>query len=232
LSTHIKRVSDHGRRYFIVLRRLLLFLVLSTQPAAAAVPVSILILGDSLSSGFGISQGNEWVALLRQQLQTETQPDRSQAVVINASISGDTTDSGLQRLPALLRRYQPTITVIELGGNDGLRGFSLPLIKNNLATMSKLARTAGSRVLLLGMRIPPNYGRRYSEAFHAIYRQLQEQHQLALVPFLLEGIGGHPELMQADGIHPNHLAQPMMLKLVWPELDLLLKDLPSSAAQP
>ncbi|HED14078.1 MAG TPA: arylesterase [Gammaproteobacteria bacterium] len=205
------------------MRRLLLTLAVSIQPVAAATPASILILGDSLSSGYGLEQGSGWVALLQQRLLSETLPDHAVAVTINASISGDTTDSGLKRLPALLRRHQPGITVIELGGNDGLRGFPLAIIENNLATMIKLVRAEGSRVLLLGMRIPPSYGRRYSEAFHKIYLDLQKQYQLALVPFLLQGIGGHPKLMQADGIHPNALAQAMMLELVWPELNRVLK---------
>ncbi len=225
--THHQPVHQQDYRFLDLLPGLLLTTLLTLMMPSQAVPATsdrtLLILGDSISSGHGLAPATGWVTLLKQRLRAKSLADGSNTVVINASISGDTTASGLRRLPALLQRYHPVVTVIELGGNDGLRGLPLPVIKHNLAAMIEQAQKSASKVLLLGMRIPPNYGRRYTEAFHAIYLQLREQYPIALLPFLLEGVGGHPQLMQADGIHPNLMAQSRLLDLVWPRLIPLLQ---------
>lgn len=142
--------------------------------------------------------------------------------MVNASISGETTDGGLRRLPALLSQYQPAVVVIELGGNDGLRGFPPELIENNLARMIELTREAGAQAVLVGMQMPPNYGPRYTRAFADIYPRLSDRYNLALVPFFLDGIYDRDDLMQADGIHPNADAQPRLLDNLWPVLTPLL----------
>lgn len=191
-----------------------------TTPLAATASPAILIFGDSLSAGHGIALDQSWPALLTKRLEDKRLPYR----VVNASISGETTEGGKARLPQLLAEYRPRIVVLELGGNDGLRGFAPAVIHANLAQMIADARHAGAKVLLLGMRIPPNYGPRYTTAFHAIYGTLAEQTTSALVPFLLEGIAINRELMQEDGIHPNAAAQPLILANVLPALSALLRD--------
>ena len=191
--------------------RYLLLLLLALPALARADPV-ILVVGDSISAGFGIPVQQGWVALLQQ----EVKKDVPQAQVVNASISGDTTVGGLNRLPALLLQHQPDLTIIELGGNDGLRGMPLQRIRGNLQRMIALSRQAGSDVLLLGMQIPPNYGARYSEGFRTLFTSLAEQENTLLVPFLLDGVATRPELMQADGIHPQAAAQPQMMNAVLP----------------
>lgn len=191
--------------------RYLLLLLLALPALARADPV-ILVVGDSISAGFGIPVQQGWVALLQQ----EVKKDVPQAQVVNASISGDTTVGGLNRLPALLQQHQPDLTIIELGGNDGLRGMPLQRIRGNLQRMIALSRQAGSDVLLLGMQIPPNYGARYSEGFRTLFTSLAEQENTLLVPFLLDGVATRPELMQADGIHPQAAAQPQMMNAVLP----------------
>ncbi|MDK2779119.1 MAG: arylesterase [Pseudomonadota bacterium] len=191
--------------------RYLLLLLLALPALARADPV-ILVVGDSISAGFGIPVQQGWVALLQQ----EVKKDVPQAQVVNASISGDTTVGGLNRLPALLQQHQPDLTIIELGGNDGLRGMPLQRIRGNLQRMIALSRQAGSDVLLLGMQIPPNYGARYSEGFRTLFTSLSEQENTLLVPFLLDGVATRPELMQADGIHPQAAAQPQMMNAVLP----------------
>ena len=155
----------------------------------------MLVLGDSISAGLGVPAGAGWVDLLP--------PELDGCEVVNASISGETTEGGKARLPALLQQHRPRLVVLELGGNDGLRGFSLALTRANLAAMIATAHDAGARVLLLGMRIPPNYGPRYAEGFHALFGELATQTGAALVPFLLEGIATDPALMQTDGVHPT-----------------------------
>ncbi len=179
---------------------------------------TILVMGDSLSAGYGIDEREGWVALLGNKLADgDTGFD-----VINASISGDTTSGGLARLPDALARHRPDIVVIELGGNDGLRGQSLQNIRQNLSTMVQLVQEANGEVLLLGMRIPSNYGARYTQRFLESFAQVAEEHNTALVPFFLEGVATDPSLMQDDGIHPNSAAQPILLDLVWPALEPLL----------
>ena len=192
-----------------------LALMCMAQNAAAG---TILIVGDSISAGFGLDTRLGWVSLLEQRLEREGHDDR----VINASISGDTSAGGQARLPALLTENKPDVVIVELGGNDGLRGQPPAQLQQNLAAMIDAAKTAGAKVLLLGMQLPPNYGPRYTEAFAGVYTQLADEKQIALVPFFLEGVGGHPELMQADGLHPAAAAQQRLLDNVWPALKPLL----------
>lgn len=187
-------------------------MLLAALPLLARAEPVILIVGDSISAGFGVPVQQGWVALLERQLQQ----DVPQVQVVNASISGETTQGGLTRLPALLKQHQPDLTVIELGGNDGLRGTPIPVIRRNLERMIVLAQESGSDVMLLGMQIPPNYGPRYTETFQATFGELATRYRLPLVPFLLEGIATEPELMQSDGIHPTTAAQPRMTALVYP----------------
>ncbi|NQD38769.1 arylesterase [Permianibacter sp. IMCC34836] len=194
----------------------LLALLLLPLPTLAN---TVLVLGDSLSAGYGLQDGEGWVHLLDQRLQ-KTAPGWS---VVNASISGDTTSNGLQRLPASLKQSQPQIVIIELGGNDGLRGTQLPIIKQNLIALVKQAQAAGAKVLLMEMRIPPNYGKKYTERFTGQYSEIAEETGATLVPFFLREVGGRNELMQADGIHPNASGQPKMLDAMWPLLQQVAK---------
>lgn len=189
-----------------------------TPPTAATGAPAILVLGDSLSAAYGIAQGDGWVALLQGRLR-ERGLDYQ---VVNAGISGDTTAGGLTRLPELLARHRPAILLIELGANDGLRGLRIEVLRENLTRMIRLGREAGSRVLLIGMRLPPNYGAGYERAFQAVFREVAEAERVPLVPFLLAGVTEDPRLMQADGIHPAAPAQPLILETVWPALEPLL----------
>ena len=192
-----------------------LALMCMAQNAAAG---TILIVGDSISAGFGLDTRLGWVSLLEQRLEREGHDDR----VVNASISGDTSAGGQARLPALLTEHKPDVVIVELGGNDGLRGQLPAQLKQNLASMIEASQQAGAKVLLLGMQLPPNYGARYTQAFAAVYAELANEKKVALVPFLLEGVGGKPELMQADRIHPAAGAQGLLLDNVWPVLKPLL----------
>lgn len=182
----------------------------------------ILVVGDSLSAEYGITRGSGWVALLEQRLVRE----KSEATVVNASISGDTTSGGLARLPALLRQHKPDLVIIELGGNDALRGLPLDMTRANLKQMARLAAAAGAKVVLVGMQLPPNYGRAYAERFASLFADVARSEKAALVPFLLKGVadGPSPEAMfQSDRIHPLATAQPAMLDNVWSVLQPLLK---------
>ncbi|WQG58455.1 arylesterase [Pseudomonas sp. RTB3] len=192
-----------------------LVLLLLSQGAAAG---TVLIVGDSISAAFGLDTPLGWVSLLEQRLQKEGFTDK----VVNASVSGDTSAGGQARLPALLAEHRPQLVILELGGNDGLRGQQPAQLQQNLASMIQQSQKAGAKVLLLGMRIPPNYGARYTQAFEAVYSNLAEQEKVPLVPFFLEGVGGIPELMQADGLHPAAAAQGKLLENVWPTLKPLL----------
>ena len=186
----------------------------------AASPV-VLILGDSLSAEYGLKRGTGWVSLLEARLASE----RINARVVNASISGETTSGGRSRLPALLAQHQPRLVLIELGGNDALRGLPLTMTEDNLSHMTRISRQAGARVLLAGMQVPPNYGRDYGQRFAATFARVARQNQAALVPFLLKGVADRPDAaryFQPDRIHPNEEAQPLMLATVWPELKKLL----------
>ncbi|SFY39637.1 acyl-CoA thioesterase-1 [Pseudomonas sp. NFR02] len=192
-----------------------LALMCMAQNAAAG---TVLIVGDSISAGFGLDTRKGWVALLEQRLKQEGFDDK----VVNASISGDTSAGGLARLPAALATHKPDVVVIELGGNDGLRGQPPAQLQQNLASMIQQSRDSGAKVLLLGMQIPPNYGKRYVEAFAKVFGDVAQKEKVPFVPFFLEGVGGHPELMQADGLHPAGAAQDKLLENVWPALKPLL----------
>lgn len=195
---------------------------LRAEPACADNNGSILVLGDSLSAARGIDERDGWVSLLRQRLE-QNSIDRE---VVNASISGETSGGGSGRLPALLEKYQPSLVILELGGNDGLRGYPIPTMRKNLQKAIDLSHQHNAQVLLVGMQIPPNYGPRYSRLFSDTYPDLAAKNQIALVPFFLEGVAGQPELMQNDGIHPTEEGQPQMLENVWPSLQTLLANTP------
>jgi acyl-CoA thioesterase-1 len=178
-------------------------------------------MGDSLSAGFGLEPGESWVSLLDKQLTDQDYGYRT----INASISGETTSGGLTRIARALKLHKPGIVIIELGGNDGLRGIPASQMQQNLAAMIDASIDAGARVLLVGIRIPSNYGRSYTEKFRAVFPTLAEQYRVPLIPFLLEDIAMDAGMMQADGIHPNAQAQPLMLELVWEHLEPMTQKL-------
>lgn len=192
-----------------------LALMCMAQNAAAG---TVLIVGDSISAAFGLDTREGWVALLEKRLKGQGFTDK----VVNASVSGDTSAGGLARLPPLLAEHKPEVVILELGGNDGLRGQPPQQLQQNLASMIDSAQASGAKVLLLGMQLPPNYGVRYTQAFAQVYGQLASDKKVALVPFFLDGVGGHPELMQADGLHPAAAAQDKLLENVWPTLKPLL----------
>ncbi len=205
------------RRHFIALATL----AVAVGTSAAQTP-SILVVGDSLSAEYGLARGTGWVALLEKRLAIE----KIAATVHNASISGDTTPGGRARLPALLRSVKPSVVVIELGGNDALRGLPLQGTEDNLRNMTKAAQKAGAKVLLVGMQVPPNYGRDYTDRFSGLFAKVAKGEKAALVPFLLKGVADGPDaakLFQPDRIHPKADAHPVMLDNVWPELKKLLK---------
>lgn len=179
---------------------------------------TILVMGDSLSAGYGIDLQDGWVQKLRTQLE-QTHPSYQ---VINASVSGETTTGGRARLSKLLKTHQPSIAIIELGGNDGLRGQPLNIVRDNLRDMIEQSQQANAQVVLVGMQIPPNYGARYTQAFSELFAELAEEHETALVPFLLDGVALDKSLMQNDSIHPTAEAQPRILDNVWPVLEPLL----------
>lgn len=187
--------------------------------SSASLAAPILVWGDSLSAGYGIEQSASWPSLLAQRLSREGYRQE----VVNASISGETTAGGVARLPEALARYKPAIVVIELGANDGLRGQPLNLMQQNLDRMITAAKAAGAKVLLLGMRLPPNFGPSYTQKFQNSFSELASTHKTALVPFFLERVATRPELFQADTIHPTAAAQPIILDTVWPALKPLLR---------
>ncbi len=196
----------------------------AAMPSHAAVGsrATILVVGDSLSAEYGLARGSGWVALLDRRLLRE----RPGVTVVNASISGDTTSGGLARLPALLREHRPGLVVLELGGNDALRGLPLGATRSNLAAMTRLAKAAGAKVLILGMQLPPNYGRAYGDRFAALFADVARSEGAALVPFMLKGVADVPDsesLFQADRIHPIAAAHPTILANVWPVLAPLLR---------
>ena len=184
-----------------------------------AIAANIVVFGDSISAAYGLEVNKGWVAKLQHKL---AQQKNNQYVVINASVSGETTTGGLTRLPVVLKQHQPKILILELGGNDGLRGQSPKLMQQNLQAMVKQAQQQKVTVLLLGMKIPPNYGKAYTQAFEKVFAQVAKQQKVAFVPFFLEGVGGNNQLMQADNIHPNAQAQDKLLQNVWPTLQELL----------
>lgn len=173
---------------------------------------TLLIMGDSLSAGYGVAREKNWASLLMQKLQETRQPIK----VINESISGETSSGALTRLPKLLERDHPQWVLIAIGANDGLRGQSLQQLENNLRSMVQLIRQSGATPLLAGMRLPPNYGKIYTDRFYAVFERIAAEEQLAFLPFLLENVGGHNERMQADGLHPNEQGHAEIVKQVWP----------------
>ncbi len=196
---------------------LIIAFLLCVPPALAKSPV-VLVVGDSLSSGYGIDVQAGWVALLAQRLTQQGYPHQ----VINASISGDTSGGGRARLPRMLALHKPDLVIIELGANDGLRGLALTAMQDNLAAMIKAVRARGTRVVLVGMHLPTNSGSAYTEKFHAVYVNLARQLKVPLVPFLLDSVALDAQLMQADGLHPRATAQARLLDNVWPVLKPLL----------
>lgn len=187
--------------------------------SAAAPAKTIVVLGDSISAGYGIEAGKGWVDLLQKKLETEKFPHR----IANESISGDTSAGGLARIDSALARHSPEWVLLELGGNDGLRGLTPKQMHDNLSEIVKRSKHAGAQVLLLGMRMPPNLGKRYIEIFYQVYPELAREHDLPFVPFILEDVALKPELMQRDRIHPNVDAQPIITEKVWEYLGPLLK---------
>ncbi|BBM02541.1 arylesterase [Microbulbifer sp. GL-2] len=199
---------------------LMLLLFVPVGVAQADTSETLLVLGDSISAAYGINEEQGWVQLLRERLQEKGKKVR----VVNASISGETTSGGLTRLPRLMQEYSPRWLIVELGGNDGLRGYPPQTLQRNLMEMVKLAKNSGAEVLLLGMRIPPNYGRAYTNAFAAVYPKVAKSEQVGLVPFFLETVALEDGAMQSDGIHPTAKAQPALLEHVWPCVESLLAD--------
>ncbi|WP_444921393.1 arylesterase [Microbulbifer sp. CnH-101-G] len=197
---------------------LLLFIPIGAAQASAA--DTLLVLGDSISAAYGINEEQGWVQLLQERLQEKGKKVR----VVNASISGETTSGGLTRLPRLMQEHNPRWLIVELGGNDGLRGYPPQSLQRNLMEMVKLAKNSGVEVLLLGMRIPPNYGRAYTNAFAAVYPKVAKSEQVGLVPFFLETVALEDGAMQSDGIHPTAKAQPALLEHVWPCVEFLLAE--------
>jgi acyl-CoA thioesterase-1 len=192
---------------------LTLWLMLFMLPGYSA-PKSLLVLGDSISAEYGLPRNTGWVSLLQQRLSDEKQS----VAIVNASISGETTAGGIARLPALLQQHKPSIVIIELGGNDGLRGLSLAATQANLREMIKATERSGARVLLLGMQVPPNYGPDYSKRFAAMYQGLARERGVKLVPFFFSGLEDTDKYFQPDRIHPNQRAQALLLDNVWPAL--------------
>ncbi|MGH8493853.1 MAG: arylesterase [Moraxellaceae bacterium] len=199
-----------------------LILLICTFPVgiSRAQAATILVFGDSISAAYGLEVEQGWVRLLQQKLD-KSAPGKH--LVVNGSLSGETTAGGKARLPALLKKHKPDIVVLELGGNDGLRGQAPAAMSANLKKMITDSRAAGASVLLFGMKIPPNYGRAYTQAFEQVFVTVAKAEKVPLLPFFLEGIGGHPELVQADGIHPIAKAQPILLSNAWPLLEKALK---------
>ena len=198
-------------------------LLIGLQSALAAQDRTILVFGDSLSAAYGLRPEQGWVALLEKRLQAQAYGYQ----VVNASISGETTSGGLARLPRALSTHRPAIVILELGANDGLRGLPISVTRDNLTKLVQLATVSGARVLLLGIRLPPNYGPRYGSEFAGMYGQVAEQQHLPLVPFLLEKVALSPELMQADGLHPSAPGEPPVLETVWPFLEPMLQRISS-----
>lgn len=197
---------------------LLLFLLVATASAATA--PTVLVVGDSLSAGYGIEVDQSWTTLLQLRLRSQGYEHR----VVNASISGDTTEGGATRIEAALLNFDPELVILELGGNDGLRGIPPDTMKGNLQSIIESSRASGASVILLGIRIPTNYGPRYTSAFEAVYRDLAEQMDIPWIEFFMEGVALDDSLMQADGIHPNEAAQPILLDNAWPMVLRALSD--------
>ena len=197
---------------------LTLLLLLATSAGAAASEPTVLVFGDSLSAGFGIDVDQSWTQLLQTRLEDQGYEHR----VVNASISGETTEGGAARIATALDNFAPELVILELGGNDGLRAFPPPRIKRNLQKIIESTRASGAAVVMLGIRIPVNYGRRYTEAFEGVYRELASELNVRWIEFFMEGVALNEALMQDDGIHPNALAQPVLLDNAWPIIEQAL----------
>jgi acyl-CoA thioesterase-1 len=191
-----------------------------SQPTWAAQPSTLMVFGDSLSAAYGMNETQGWVRLLEAQINQRG----LNFIVVNGSVSGETSTGGLARLPAMLENYRPDIVILELGGNDGLRGLPLAALEKNMRTMVDLIGQSGAEILLTGIQIPPNYGPRYTKPFFEIYENIAKSQDLPLVPFLIDGIPQQPDLMQTDGIHPKAEAQHLILENVWPYLEPLLRQ--------
>jgi acyl-CoA thioesterase-1 len=194
--------------------------MLAASASAYSAPKTVLVVGDSLSAEYGLVRGSGWVALLEKKLKSE----KIDAAIVNASISGETTSGGLTRLPALLAQHKPEMVVIELGANDGLRGLPVASAEANLRSMVTLAQKNRARVLLVGMRLPPNYGRAYTDKFSGMYKQVATELKAPLVPFMLEGVAQEPYMLQPDRLHPLATAHPIILANIWPTFSALIKQ--------
>jgi acyl-CoA thioesterase-1 len=194
--------------------------MLAASASAYSAPKTVLVVGDSLSAEYGLVRGSGWVALLEKKLKSE----KIDAAIVNASISGETTSGGLTRLPALLAQHKPEMVVIELGANDGLRGLPVASAEANLRSMVTLAQKNRARVLLVGMRLPPNYGRAYTDKFSGMFKQVATELKAPLVPFMLEGVAQEPYMFQPDRLHPLATAHPIILANIWPTFSALIKQ--------
>jgi acyl-CoA thioesterase-1 len=194
--------------------------MLAASASAYSAPKTVLVVGDSLSAEYGLVRGTGWVALLEKKLKAE----KIDAAIVNASISGETTSGGLTRLPALLAQHKPEMVVIELGANDGLRGLPVASAEANLRSMVTLAQKNRARVLLVGMRLPPNYGRAYTDKFSGMFKQVATELKAPLVPFMLEGVAQEPYMFQPDRLHPLATAHPIILANIWPTFSALIKQ--------
>jgi acyl-CoA thioesterase I len=226
MTTHLfPRFQSTAPRFVAIIALLLLVLVssLPTYASQAAQSKAILVVGDSLSAGYGIRIEQAWPSLLEQRLQSLGYGYK----VINASVSGETSAGAAARITPLLDQHKPALVILEIGANDGLRGLPLAKMRQNLTTVIAASMNHNARLLIVGMRIPPNYGERYTEDFFALYGELAKQHQLARVPFLLDTVALDLSLMQADGLHPVAAAQPRLLDNVWRELEPMLRSKPA-----
>jgi acyl-CoA thioesterase-1 len=195
-------------------------LLAASAASAYSAPKTVLVVGDSLSAEYGLARGSGWVGLLEQKLKAE----KIDAAIVNASISGETTSGGRERLPALLRQHHPSLVVIELGANDGLRGLPVAAAEANLRSMVDMAHKEHAKVLLVGMRMPPNYGRAYTDRFAGMYTQVSAETRSPLVPFMLEGVADKPALFQQDRLHPVAAAHPTILANIWPKFSALIQS--------
>ncbi|RJF98458.1 arylesterase [Noviherbaspirillum saxi] len=214
-------MRDNGKKYKSGINNLRWLAALSFfffATCAYSASKTVLVLGDSLSAEYGLARGSGWVSLLEQRLKQS----KIDAVIVNASISGETTSGGKARLPALLGQHRPDIVIVELGANDGLRGLPVASAEGNLRDMINASRKAKANVLLVGMQIPPNYGREYTQKFSGMYEKLSKETKISFAPFLLQGVANQPKLFQSDRIHPLAEAQPIILENIWPYLKPLL----------
>jgi acyl-CoA thioesterase-1 len=212
-----KLVTDLSKKLSV--HALAALLMLSAAASAYSAPKTVLVLGDSLSAEYGLARGAGWVALAEKKIKDEN----LDAVVVNASVSGETTSGGRSRLPALLDKYKPALVVVELGANDALRGLPIAAAQANLRAIAETSAKAGAKVMLIGMRIPPNYGHDYADKFFAMYGALSKEFNAPLVPFMLEGVADKTQLFQADRLHPLAEAHPTILANIWPVLQKTIK---------